>query len=31
MTNTGNIIDMMEDYIASLKQILHFLKGAPGA
>ena len=30
MTNTGNIIDMMEDYIASLKQILHSLKERQG-
>ena len=31
MTNTGNIIDMMGDYIASLKQILHSLKERHGA
>ena len=30
MTNTGNIIDMMGDYIASLKQILHSLKERQG-
>lgn len=30
MTNTGNIIDMMEHYIASLNQILHSLKERQG-
>lgn len=30
MTNTGNIIDMMESYIASLNQILHSLKKRQG-
>lgn len=30
MTNTGNIIDMMESYIASLNQILHSLKAHQG-